>query len=111
MQAKITIYENERFFILPDETKESQDNARLCIGEGTQQAQTTNGSQPNEQKTNQQSPLSQESSTPPTTTKGGLPVMSPAPTTQTPETGAESLMLAGLLPAGLAGYYLRRRAK
>ena len=44
------------------------------------------------------------------TTKGGLPVM-PAPViTQTPSTGPEMLPLIGLIPAGLGGLFLRKRA-
>ena len=98
-QARVTVT-NERFSILPDEVKESQDNARLCITknetDGTPVTVTTQQSsgQPN-----------------PTTTKGGLPVVSPTPTNKTPETGAESLILIGLLPAGALGFLLRRKAK
>ncbi len=45
-----------------------------------------------------------------TTTKGGLPVL-PAPgLKQTPATGPEMLGLIGLIPAGLAGLLLRRKA-
>ena len=44
------------------------------------------------------------------TTKGGLPVM-PAPIMkETPATGPEMLPLIGLIPAGLGGLFLRKRA-
>lgn len=46
-----------------------------------------------------------------TTTKGGLPVMdAPKGMTKTPATGPEMLALFGLIPAGLSGMYLRRKA-
>jgi hypothetical protein len=46
-----------------------------------------------------------------TQTKGGLPITSPQPgTKRTPSTGAEALMLLGLLPAGVIGHLLRRKA-
>lgn len=44
------------------------------------------------------------------TTKGGLPVHPEPKTTTTPQTGPEALALIGLLPAGLSGFYLRKRA-
>ncbi|MBI4097738.1 MAG: DUF11 domain-containing protein [Candidatus Levybacteria bacterium] len=44
------------------------------------------------------------------TTKGGLPLMpSPKGISQTPPTGPELISLLGLIPAFLAGAYLRRR--
>lgn len=48
---------------------------------------------------------------PGTTTKGGLPVYPKTNTTTTPSTGPETLALAGLLPSGALGYFLRRKAK
>lgn len=42
-------------------------------------------------------------------TKGGLPVKPAPPLKQTPATGPEMLPLIGLIPAGLAGIYLRRK--
>lgn len=45
------------------------------------------------------------------TTKGGLPIVSPSPMPTTPPTGPEMLPLMALLPGGLAGFFLRRRAK
>lgn len=45
------------------------------------------------------------------TTKGGLPVVeTPKGITQTPATGPELLSLIGLIPAGAAGLFLRRKA-
>jgi hypothetical protein len=44
------------------------------------------------------------------TTKGGLPVLSPTPTTTTPSTGPEILGIIALFPAGALGYYLRKKA-
>jgi len=41
-------------------------------------------------------------------TKGGLPVMPPPKVFVTPPTGPELLPLIGLLPAGLAGWFLRK---
>lgn len=43
------------------------------------------------------------------TTKGGLPVMKAPPIKETPATGPEMLSLFGLIPAGAAGFYLRRK--
>lgn len=46
------------------------------------------------------------------TAKGGLPVVdAPKGMTKTPATGPEMLPLIGLIPAGAAGFYLRRRSK
>jgi len=47
-----------------------------------------------------------------TTTKGGLPVVSPVvtqPGQNTPPTGPEALVLAGLLPTGALGWLLRKK--
>jgi uncharacterized repeat protein (TIGR01451 family) len=45
------------------------------------------------------------------TTKGGLPVMdAPKNMKQTPATGPEAFALIGLIPAGLSGLILRRKA-
>lgn len=44
------------------------------------------------------------------TTKGGLPVMQAPAMAQTPSTGPEMLSLVGLIPAGLGGLFLRRKA-
>lgn len=44
------------------------------------------------------------------TTKGGLPILSPTPTKRTPSTGPEVLGLIALAPAAALGYYLRRKA-
>ncbi len=61
----------------------SQDNAQFCI---QKQAVTT-------------------------TTKGGLPVLPPPTVTTTPPTGPEFLSLIGLIPAGLSGFFLRKKSK
>lgn len=45
-----------------------------------------------------------------TTSKGGLPVVSPTPLKTTPSTGPELLGLLGLVPAAGLGYYLRRKS-
>lgn len=47
----------------------------------------------------------------PPTTKGGLPVDTPPPATQTPGTGPEALGLLSLIPAAAAGIFLRRKTK
>lgn len=44
------------------------------------------------------------------TTKGGLPVFPPSTPTATPSTGPELIPLIGLLPAGLSGWFLRRKS-
>lgn len=61
----------------------SQDNSQFCM----QKAQVT------------------------TTTKGGLPVLPPPKVTSTPPTGPELLPLIGLLPAGLSGWFMRKKSK
>lgn len=45
------------------------------------------------------------------TTKGGLPVYSPTPATETPGTGPEAFGLISLIPAAAAGLYLRKKTK
>lgn len=47
----------------------------------------------------------------PVTTKGGLPVLPPTKAVVTPPTGPEMLGLIGLLPAGLSGWFLRKKSK
>lgn len=44
------------------------------------------------------------------TGKGGFPVLGTPAVTQTPATGPEMLPLIGLIPAGLSGLFLRRKA-
>lgn len=44
------------------------------------------------------------------TTKGGLPVFPAPKATTTPSTGPELFSLIGLLPAGLSGWFLRRKS-
>lgn len=46
---------------------------------------------------------------PQTTTKGGFPILPPPTITTTPATGPEMLPLIGLIPAGLSGWFLRRK--
>lgn len=43
-------------------------------------------------------------------TKGGLPVFPPPKVFTTPPTGPELIPLIGLLPAGLSGWFLRRKS-
>lgn len=45
-----------------------------------------------------------------TTSKGGLPVKPAPKLTQTPSTGPEMLALIGLIPTGIGGFLLRRKA-
>jgi uncharacterized repeat protein (TIGR01451 family) len=95
----------------------SQDTAQLCVSRNaapTQFAaalpQTTKGglaATPTPKPTTKGTPV-----TPGATTKGGLPVVSPVvpqPGQNTPSTGPESLVLAGLLPTGALGWLLRRK--
>lgn len=84
--------------------KISQDTSQICISRTQASALT-------------QAPQARSVQTPtptiPSTTKGGLPVLSPAapqPGQRTPETGPEMLALIGLLPAGAVGWLLRKRA-
>lgn len=44
------------------------------------------------------------------TTKGGLPVFPPSKVMTTPATGPELIPLIGLLPAGLSGWFLRKKS-
>jgi hypothetical protein len=46
---------------------------------------------------------------PGTTTKGGLPVLSPTPQKATPSTGPEILGIIALAPAAALGFYLRKK--
>ncbi|MCL4354515.1 hypothetical protein M1349_03540 [Patescibacteria group bacterium] len=46
----------------------------------------------------------------PSVTKGGLPVVTTPKITTTPPTGPEMLPLIGLIPAGIGGLFLRRKA-
>lgn len=48
---------------------------------------------------------------PQVTTKGGLPILPPPKVPVTPPTGAEMLGLIGLIPAGLSGWFLRRKSQ
>ncbi len=67
---------------------EADDNSKFCLAASPSQDQT--GAEQ--------------------TTKGGLPLMpSPKGISQTPSTGPELISLLGLIPAFLAGAYLRRR--
>lgn len=68
----------------------SQDNAQFCL---------------------QKPGIAQPTPTQAPTTKGGLPIMQPQPVKTTPPTGPEALALIGLLPAGLFGALLRKKAK
>ena len=49
--------------------------------------------------------------TTPGTTKGGLKIFPPAQVTTTPPTGPEALALFGLVPTGMLGYFLRKKAQ
>jgi len=50
-----------------------------------------------------------EKTVPATTTKGGLPIVSPSPIPSTPATGPELLPLMALLPGGMFGFLLRKK--
>lgn len=67
----------------------SQDNAMFCILRNS-------------------SSTIQSSNT--TTTKGGLPVYPASSSTTTPKTGPEAIALLGLIPTGLLGFLLRKKA-
>jgi len=97
--------------------KTSQDSSQLCVSgqtaAGSQQSafpQLTKGgvtSTPAAPKN-----ITKGAVTPGSTTKGGLAVASPAspqPGENTPSTGPEALVLAGLLPTGVLGFLLRRK--
>lgn len=74
------------------------DNSQFCV-----QKQVL-GSTPTTQTT------TSTSTSVPTTTKGGLKIF-PAPSvTTTPSTGPELLALAGLLPTGALGFFIRKKA-
>lgn len=68
----------------------SADNSQFCI---QTQPQTTKGGQPQ-----------------PTETKGGLKVFPPTQQGQMPSTGPEALALLALIPSGIAGMFLRKKA-
>lgn len=98
--------------------KTSQDTSQICVGtEATPQTQTNSFAPVTKGglSTTQPSPTTKGgiAVTPnKTTTKGGLPVTSPAapqPGQNTPSTGPEALILAGLLPTGALGWLLRRK--
>ncbi len=83
--------------------KTSQDTSQICVA---RQAGMSAAS--SETQSTAQAPAT----TPPQTTKGGLPVasvVSPAPGQNTPETGPETLVLAALLPTGALGWLLRKK--
>lgn len=79
----------------------SQDNAIVCVQGNTQPTAQTNGNA--QQNTSRPSP---------TQTKGGTPVypQNNLNTRKTPDTGPELFALAGLLPIGLAGFYIRKKS-
>ncbi|MEK7604906.1 MAG: hypothetical protein AAB478_00070 [Patescibacteria group bacterium] len=84
------------------DNKTSQDTAQICVTrtEGTSAASSQAGTSA------QITPL-------PKTTKGGLPVakvVTPVSGQQTPKTGPEMIVLAGLVPTGVLGWLLRRKA-
>ncbi|MEK7572095.1 MAG: hypothetical protein AAB553_07530 [Patescibacteria group bacterium] len=72
------------------------DNNLFCITNGAVAVKQTQN-QPQNAVNNQ------------TTTKGGLPIHEPTQTRQTPSTGPEALALFGLIPAGAAGMWLRKK--
>lgn len=74
--------------IATSDKQSSQDNAQLCIEKAVP------------------TPIPAG----PITTKGGLPVMPPAKVVTTPPTGPEALALAALIPTGILGQFLRKRA-
>lgn len=83
------------------DNKTSQDTAQICVT----RAAGTSASSSQAGASAQITPLPKE-------TKGGLPVASvakPAPGQQTPKTGPEMIVLAGLVPTGLLGWLLRRK--
>lgn len=45
-----------------------------------------------------------------TVTKGGLPIVPPTTMTTTPATGPEMIPLIGMIPAGIAGWFLRKKS-
>jgi hypothetical protein len=94
--------------------KTSQDTSQLCVSTqttGSQQSAfpqlTKGGVAPSIPKTTTKGAV-----TPGSTTKGGLAVAQPAspqPGQNTPSTGPEALVLAGLLPTGALGFLLRKK--
>lgn len=94
--------------------KTSQDTSQLCVSN-----QTVAGSQqsafPQLSKggiTPTPKNITKGAVTPGSTTKGGLAVAQPAapqPGQNTPSTGPEALVLAGLLPTGALGFLLRKK--
>jgi len=85
--------------------EEASDNVQLCLTS----TQSKNGTENGNGATfpiGSPTPTTQPANG---TTKGGQ-VVHDAPTSdKSPDTGPELLALAGLLPAGLAGFYLRRK--
>lgn len=73
----------------------SRDNSRVCISGGTGEA-TASVPTPTPTKA--------------ATTKGGTKIYPPSNTKQTPDTGPEALALAGLIPLGGLGFWLRKKA-
>ncbi len=92
-QAKVNA-NDKIFFILP-KAVESQDNARFCLTKNESGSTLLPDNTP--QKTI------------PDKSTGGLPVQETAPVGKTPETGAETLALFGLISSGLAGIFFRRK--
>ncbi len=96
--------------------KTSQDSSQLCVSgqivAGSQQSafpQLTKGDISPTPKT---TTTTKGAVTPGSTTKGGLAVgivPAPQPGQNTPSTGPEALVLAGLLPTGALGFLLRKK--
>jgi uncharacterized repeat protein (TIGR01451 family) len=95
--------------------KTSQDSSQLCVSgqtvAGSQQSAfpqlTKGGVTPATPKN-----ITKGAVTSGSTTKGGLAVASPAapqPGQNTPSTGPEALVLAGLIPTGVLGFLLRKK--
>lgn len=79
----------------------------VCI---INQAVATTGDKANSQDNSQFCIEKKATISPPPTTKGGFPVLSPVPTTSSPKTGPESLALLALIPTGITGLMLRKYA-
>lgn len=78
--------------------KTSQDTSQICVSR--QESGSSSLSVPAKSLQN------------PTITKGGLPIVSPATSQtakRTPDTGAEIVILMGLIPAAGLGFFLRRK--
>lgn len=96
--------------------KTSQDSSQLCVSGQPGSAQQAGFPQLTKDVV---APSTQPSTpkgavTPGSTTKGGLAVgtvPSPQPGQNTPSTGPEALVLAGLLPAGALGFLLRKKTR